>query len=362
MAGLLADAGAWPMRRGLLAGIAVYGVLAGHALWAQAERPDEELETVLVIGEQPGPGLWKVSKDDRVMWVLGTHQPLPRHMTWRSQQVEARIAESQEVLLPSNVNIRADVGLLRGLTLIPAAIKASRIPDDRTLQDVLSAETWRSWRTLRDQYMPRDDDVERQRPAIAIARLRSAAIDRHQLSGGVNVRSVVDRAAKQHKVRVRRLPTIERTVRVENPRGMLKGASQVDLPDIDCFTQGVEQLEPEIERMKALANAWGRGDTEGLRRLHRVRQLEELCFYSLMAAFNERDSVDAARARKMLADTRWHAEQAAVQQERDWVAAAQAALARNRVTFAVLPMQAVFSESGYLARLRGLGYQVEEPQ
>ena len=57
-----------------------------------------KLETVSVTGVQPGPGLWKVSKDNHVMWVLGTLTPLPRRMEWQSKQVEQVIAQSQELL------------------------------------------------------------------------------------------------------------------------------------------------------------------------------------------------------------------------------------------------------------------------
>jgi hypothetical protein len=89
----------------------------------------DELDTVLVLGEQPGPGLWKVSKGDNVMWVLGTYGPLPQGVTWRSTQVEARIAESQQVLFPGGGGIGVDIGILHGLTLVPSAFWAGKIPE-----------------------------------------------------------------------------------------------------------------------------------------------------------------------------------------------------------------------------------------
>ena len=46
------------------------------------------LEPVLVTGEQPGPGLWKVSKGDHVLWILGAQYPLPKKMLWRGREVE----------------------------------------------------------------------------------------------------------------------------------------------------------------------------------------------------------------------------------------------------------------------------------
>jgi hypothetical protein len=51
-----------------------------------------DLPMVVVSGVQPGPGLWKVSKGDHVMWVLGTLSPLPRDMQWQAQEVEQVIA------------------------------------------------------------------------------------------------------------------------------------------------------------------------------------------------------------------------------------------------------------------------------
>ena len=38
------------------------------------------LAPVVVSGVVTGPGLWKVSKDGHVLWVLGTLSPLPGHM------------------------------------------------------------------------------------------------------------------------------------------------------------------------------------------------------------------------------------------------------------------------------------------
>src|ERR1700756_1995947 len=58
------------------------------------------LEAVTVSGEQPGPGLWRISKGDHVMWVLGTLSPLPDRMQWKTNDVEQTIASSQEVLGP----------------------------------------------------------------------------------------------------------------------------------------------------------------------------------------------------------------------------------------------------------------------
>lgn len=349
--------------RQLTTGIMMLGLLAGLVPAAQPAQEDE-LDTVLVVGEHPGPGLWKVSKGDHVLWVLASHAPLPKDMVWRSRAVEARIAESQEVLVEGPIQVMPNIGLLKGITLLPAAIKALKLPDDKTLKDVVPPATYDKWLVLRKKYMGKDDDVERLRPSFALGSLRGAASRKHGL-GGPSVQDVVGKAVKKHKVRRVTTPAIKRTVKVEDPRAMLKGVQKVDLPDVACFTTGIDQLESEIEKAKAQANAWSRGDVATLRSLHRnlpMREaLKEVCGYELMAALYEGNSKGATNAKKMMDDVLWHAEQAAYQSQQDWLAAARKALEKNKSTFAVLGLPAVLSPDGHLAKLKALGYTVEEP-
>src|SRR5690349_16569476 len=100
-------------------------VLACHAPAFAAEAaaaPGPSLETIVVTGEQPGPGLWKVSKDEHVMWVLGTLSPLPKRIEWRAAEVERRIGESKQVLLAPQVKMQANVGFFGRLALLPSLI------------------------------------------------------------------------------------------------------------------------------------------------------------------------------------------------------------------------------------------------
>lgn len=342
-----------------IAGIAVAAQTATEPGPAPAE-PLQELETVLVIGEQPGPGLWKISKGDHVLWLLANFSPLSPKVTWRSKQIEERIAESQEVLFPPGISLKPNIGILRGITLIPAALKAGKNPDGKTLKDILPPAIYAKWSPLRQKYIGKDDDVEKWRPSIALESLNSEAMRKSGLSGSP-VYGVIAKAAKQNKVKVNRLPTIERTVNVEDPRGMLKGAGKVAEPDLDCFVRGLDALEPGIERAKANANAWARGDIEKLRNLNRGRKLEDVCAYQLMNGLMESGSKDADNARKLMKDAMWHAEWAQVQAMQDWVAAARKALEKNRSTFSVLPVDQVFRKDGPVEKLRALGYMVEEP-
>jgi hypothetical protein len=347
--------------------ITMFAALALVVPWATAQEPVpaplEELETVLVLGEQPGPGLVKVSRDGHVMWVLATYGPLPKGMTWRTKEVEARLRESRELLLPPEVKVDADFSMFSLLTHIPSAYKAVTIPDGRKLGDVLPPATWRQWSMLSGRYGARS--LDRLRPAFAIDALRERAYRSHQLEDGPEVVVLVRAIAKKQHVPIHKLPDVERVVKMKDLPGLLKVLAGVGLPDIGCFTESLGHLEGDIARMKMRANTWARGQLAALREMEGQPEIGSECDdefeLAVNAALEAKDSAAAARLKKLGADYDWHEEQATVQARRDWIAAARKALERNDVTFAVLPAVEVVGSRGYVAGLAALGYEVAEP-
>ena len=106
---------------------------------AATPAAEEEIDEVLIIGEQPGPSLWKVYKDDHVLWVLGTLSPLPKKMQWRSQQADSALINSQELLLPPASKL--DVGFFSIAAAAPSLIGIQKNPDGSRLEEILSPET-----------------------------------------------------------------------------------------------------------------------------------------------------------------------------------------------------------------------------
>ena len=90
------------------------GLPAGTSTTAPAGGPvsaaagPQQLEEIAIIGERPGPRLWRVSKGDHVLWLLGTLNHLPKRMTWRSSEVDSALAESQQ-LLTSGPSVSASI-------------------------------------------------------------------------------------------------------------------------------------------------------------------------------------------------------------------------------------------------------------
>ena len=114
---------------------------AGEASTA-AEEGVIEMDAVVVAGVQPGPGLWKVRHGDHLLYLLGTQSPLPKGMTWRSDEVTQVLQLADEVLGPPGVTVNADVGFFRGLSMLPSALKAAKNPDGEKLRDVLPPELY----------------------------------------------------------------------------------------------------------------------------------------------------------------------------------------------------------------------------
>lgn len=308
-----------------------------------AEAPAEAvaMETVVVTGEQPGPGLWKVSKGDHVLWVLGTLSPLPEKMQWRADEVAQRIAESQEVLKAPEVGLKANLGFFGKLALLPSLIGVRNNPDGRTLEEVVPADLHARWKPLKERYLGRSGKVEKWRPLFAAMELYKQAIRRNGMtvgSGAINDR------IKEFSRRAKIEPTsIEVAIDIAKPRDAVKEFKKSGLDDIDCFAKTLDRIETDLGTMKQRANAWATGDIDALRALPHADQYAA-CIDAIQRASVLRDAGDLdARVRKA------------------WLDAAVRALDAHSSSFAVLPMSRVTGNDNYLTDLRSRGYIVEAP-
>ena len=132
-----------------------------------APLPDDGIRTeatVVVTGEQPGPGLWLVRNGAHDLWILGTIKPLPTNMQWRTKQVDEVIANAQEVIYEPSLLVNSDIGKFRALMLLPSLVGIKNNPDGKKLSDVLPAATYARWSAFRDRFLDRDAD--KLRPAI----------------------------------------------------------------------------------------------------------------------------------------------------------------------------------------------------
>jgi hypothetical protein len=300
----------------------------------------DAVEELLVIGEQPGPGLWKVSKDDHVLWIMGTLKPLPKKMTWRSKQVEAVLAASQEYITPPSVGIH--VSATNKFMLLPSLIGIRNNPDGKKLQEVVPAELYSRWLVLKKKYIGRNNGVENWRPIFAAHKLYENAVDKSGLTESTNIMDVLREIAKENKVMKAGPGT---TTEIAKPREVVKKFKKMPIDDVACFAKIIERLETDLDEMRARANAWAMGDVDALRKLPEADH-DQIC---KAAVFN------AALAEE-------HGLQDIPQQKQKyWLAEAENSLAKHASTFSILPIIELLKPNGYLAALREKGYVVEEP-
>lgn len=313
------------------------GALLPPAFGADSGAAMEEL---VVTGEQPGPGLWEVRSGDHRLYVLGTINPLPAKMHWKSGEVESLIARSQQVLGP--IEVKAGIGLFQGLRLLPAVMKARELPKGESLGSVLPPALYARWAPLKKRYIGSSDRTERWRPMFAAGELYEQALDDSKLDRRNEVWPVVEKAAKRAKVPVRR-PVVQ--LAIADPKGVIRDlAAAPREADIECFESLVTRVERELPVMRQRANAWSRGDLATLRRLP-LDDSEGKCLGAVTA--NPHIAREYAEALRRV--------------RQDWVLAAEGSLLRNESTVAVVPLREIFAADGLVAQLKARGYTVTEP-
>jgi uncharacterized protein YbaP (TraB family) len=308
---------------------------AAPASRAEQQADGSVMEEVEVTGERAGPRLWRVSNGDHVVWLLGTLDPLPKQMTWRSRELESVLDEVNQVL-PTEPDVDVKAGPITLMRLYFQWRRVQKIPGEASLKDWLSPQLYARWAALKTRYDVRDRDIDRQLPVLAGARLYRRALDVSKLAPGTNIEKTVLKLARKHHVKIKQTP-----LKVEDPRNLVTQLSEIPREaQIACLEAIVERLEKDIDTIKAQANAWALGDVETLRALPYPREIQA-CTSALETSGNMKALIDGAN--------------------RGWDSALEDALTTNQPTLGVKPIYELLKPGGTLAALRAKGYRVEGP-
>ncbi len=283
------------------------------------------VEEVLVTGEHPGPGLWKVSKGDHVLWILGTHAPLPKGLLWRSHEVELAISESQEILGDYSASLS-----IRGAN--PFESKG------KTLRSQLPRKTYRQWLAMKKKYIGDNREVEEALPVVAALALRSRAFARSGLTNSDPAWNEIYRLAKDYRIPV---DVSHQLVKAINIDAIDTASNQRN--GVEFLARTMANLEADLRTARARANAWALGDIDTLRSSASADN-ESALLYTNSWPFLSDAEVQSLRA----------------ETDKRWVDAAAAALNRNRTTFAALPIFLLLQSDGLLSQLSARGL-TEEP-
>ena len=301
----------------------------------QVSAPDQPpVQEVEVTGERPGPSLWRVSRGDHVAWLLGTLDPLPKRMTWRSRKVQEVVAHAQEVL--ANEPAVSGVGPITIIRLYLQFRRTEKIPEKGSLRDWLSPALYARFTALTMRFDPHDRKIDELRPMLAARRLYERALDASDLTSHNDIQSEVFKLAHTYGVPIEKPP-----IRLTDPRGILTEAGEIPrAAEIDCLAATVERLETDLGSMKARARDWALGDVAALRELPYPRQ-REVC----TSAAESAPQIKALLGRL----------------NEEWEADLETAIAHNRTTLAMRPIYDLMGPNGTLALLRAKGYTVEGP-
>jgi flavin-binding protein dodecin len=330
------------------------------------EGQDEQLEEVVVVGRFPGPPLWKVSRDGHALWILPLIELYPKKMEWDSQRVEKLIGESQEFISqPGIANGFATANpflLPRALSLYNTMV---RLPDKKTLADVLPPDLYQRFSILKARYFPKNSDIERLTVSAATNSMQQEILEHQNLT---LKRIDMSKWLKANKRIVRTDTSVGRVhgITAKELKALTAAMKQVvETPayaeaEVACFEDILAYFEKDLEPVKRRANAWAKGRIDDLVDPTPLYGERSECTDSISA------SADLPAMQKLVKDYPGLA--AALAPDRvemlkksgqKWLDAAESALSRNTTTFSRLAVNDVVDKAGLVSQLEAKGYKVE---
>ncbi|HET9818849.1 MAG TPA: TraB/GumN family protein, partial [Rhodanobacteraceae bacterium] len=209
-------------------------------------------------------------------------------------------------------------------------------------RDVLPPELYARWETSKQRYFGDDDGIERYKPIIAALKLTKKALKENGLRGDGEISDTVTALASQHDVKV---VNPETTLEIRKPHQAVKAFAASGPDGIACLGLVLDVVEHQLPDLRARANAWATGDIATLRRIPESAYRDACKSAITGAGFAKSLGINDLPARV----------------ENNWLSAAEAALAADAQSFAMLPMNELLDPDGYLAALQARGYTVVAP-
>jgi hypothetical protein len=155
-------------------------------------------------------------------------------------------------------------------------------------------------------------------------------------------RDAVAAAVTRHNPKV---TFVRHTVNVKDPKAAIRQFKSGELQDLACLERTLDRLGQDMETLRARANAWATGDVAAIRALPLDDQYQA-CIEAVTESGIGRQLGMNDVAKRL---------------EAQWLSKAEAALASNTTTLAVLPMRELLKPGGIADILKAKGYTVLAP-
>jgi uncharacterized protein YbaP (TraB family) len=309
----------------------IFGVAMLAASFAcLANEPPAQLDEVVVSTERAGPGLWHVQRGTAQLWIFGTLSPLPKDMTWRSNQLEGLLDHTDRLLVAKPL----DVGVARAVWLMLTQRSLFMLGHGKKLKDVLPPDLYARFAAQRGKYSKDPSKWEKYRPIIAAAFLEEDALHQVGLSTRLDLAEEVRSLAHKHHVPIEEF-------KVTGLHDVLDALKTLpEATENKCVAASLATMETGLPRLIDRAEAWTTGDIERIQRLPEETEV---------AACREAVTVDPG-AGDLIALLR-----------KTWLDNMERHLRSGGVTLAVVNTDMLIESGGFVDELRARGYTVDVP-
>lgn len=231
-------------------------LLAAPAL-ADAPPPPldwSNIETVIATPGKRGPVMWRVTKGDSEVVLIGLVDPVPKDLAWSKDGVTQALTGARQLLL----NPSASVGLVEGLWYLTWHSGDIYLPGDMTVDKTLPD-------ALRKRYVAAvarsGKDADRYgtyRPPLAALRLESDLVKAEGLTVDEPSKSIA-RIASHLDVEARPVAEYEALPMLRQLPQMSDAANQA------CVKDALDDIDQIGAHARAAAEAWAQGDLDGIK-------------------------------------------------------------------------------------------------
>lgn len=254
---------------------------------AQTQDWSTNVETVVVRADQRGPLIWRVTKGDAEVDLIGQVEPLPKGMSWNTKGVEEALKDARLLY----TNARASVGLAEGLWFLTWHANSVYLPDDVPMESTLPGDLRARFQARRGKLKRDADRYSSLRVPLAALRLEGDFLEANAMTRDEPSKTI-ERLARKLDVPVKPLAEYEEALPIARALPTMSKA-QNDA----CARDALDDIDALEAHARPGAQAWAIGDLDTIKANHSEEQFQS-CIQAVPGAaalFDRaaRDSVNA---------------------------------------------------------------------